>query len=46
MTFWTLLRWAGALTIVLIVLGSLLIVDRSSNNSFDPTARHAPTIVR
>ena len=45
MTFWSTLRWAGALAFALMVLVSGLDTDRSGGNS-DQQARPAPVIIR
>lgn len=48
MTFWTTLRWVGALIFVLMVLVSWLGAPRNGTDSgsSDPPARPAPIIVR
>lgn len=48
MSFWTTLRWAGALFFVLIVLVSWLASDPNGadSGSSDQTLRRAPLIVR
>ena len=44
MTFWTILRWAGALIFVLMVLVSWLVADHSGSS--DQYVRPAPIIIR
>jgi len=48
MTFWTALRWGGALAFVVIVFVSWLGADRNgaSSGGSDRQARPAPIIVR